>query len=161
MIEAQPKIILTDLEPSLGADSHELANVVIQRMGLMPRKKGATERMNRVLVELYEKSKEASREKKPTMSIMTVEEMAMHAGITRQTMYDYLKRWLDLELIQKTSYIDVYNKVVVGYKLNGATLEKAFDKARTKISNNLLLTQKIIVELQKSLKNEKISKKKS
>ena len=36
---------------------------------------------------------------------MTVEEMGNAAGITRQTMYDYLKRWIDLDIITKTTYI--------------------------------------------------------
>ncbi len=153
------KIILTNSEPNLNADSNELATVLIERMGLMPRKKGSTERMNRVLIELYEKAKQASQKKNPTMAIMTVEEMAMHAGITRQTMYDYIKRWLALELIHKTSYIDVYNKVNIGYKLNGNTLEQAFEKSKVRINNHLDLTKKFIIELQRTLKNEKISKK--
>ena len=51
------KIILTDIEPNIGANSLEIANVIIERLGLMPRKKGATEHMNKVLVEMYERSK--------------------------------------------------------------------------------------------------------
>jgi len=74
-------------------------------------------------------------------------------------MYEYLSRWLMLDLIIKTSYIGIDNKVVVGYKLNGATLESAFEKAKTRINNNLDLTQKYIQELQKLVKNEKISQK--
>lgn len=152
------KIILTHVEPGMNANSKEFADVIITRLGLMPRKKGSTEKMNNVLVELYERVKKAHREKKPTEAVMTVEEMGVFAGITRQTMYDYLKRWLDLELITKTSYIGPDEKVVIGYKLNGNTLENAFEKARTKINNNLEFTLKYIQEFQKVLKNEKISK---
>jgi hypothetical protein len=151
------KIILTDIEPGINPSSDELANIVVTRLGLMPRKRGSTEKMNMVLVELYERSKRAYREKKPTDAVMTVEEMALLAGITRQTMYDYLKRWLAVDFIAKTSFIGPENKVVVGYKLNGNTLENAFEKARARISSNLDFTLKYILELQKTLKNEKIS----
>lgn len=154
---AQERIILGMAEPDLNASSDELAEVIVQRLGLMPRKKGSTEKMHKVLIELYERAKEASKEKNPTKAIMTVEEMAYFAGITRQTMYDYLKRWIALDLIVKNSYIDQSSKVVIGYKLNSNTLEQAFDKARTRINNNLELTAKYIQELQKVLKNEKIS----
>jgi hypothetical protein len=156
---AQQKIILTNIEPDINATADELANVVIWRLGLMPRKKGSTEKMNKVLIELYERAKQASKQKQQTKAIMTVEDMAMFAGITRQTMYDYIKRWLDLDLIIKTSYIGLDNKVVVGYKLNGNTLETTFDKAKVRIINHLDLTKKYILELQKQLKNEKISQK--
>ncbi len=153
----EQKIILTNAEPDLSANSEELAAVLIQRMGLMPRKKGSTERMNKVLIELYERAKEASRLKNPTKAIMTVEDMAYFAGITRQTMYDYLKRWLALDMIVKTSYIEQDHRVVIGYKLNGSTLEQGFEKAIARIKNNLDLTMKYLRELQKILKNEKIS----
>lgn len=127
-------------------------------MGLMPRKTGSTERMNQVLIQLYEHAKVAAREKNQTKAIITVEEMAMHAGISRQTMYDYVKRWIDLDMIQKTSYIGLDGKAVIGYKLNGPTLEAGFEKAETRIKNNLDVSKKYILELQKLLKNEKISK---
>ena len=151
------KIILTDVEPSMNPNSKELAHIIITRIGLMPRKKGSTEDMYRPLIELYERSKRAYREKKPSLAVMTVEEMGEYAGITRQTMYDYLRRWLDLNLIVKTSYIDANEKVVIGYRLNGNTLEQAFEKAVMRIKNNLETTQKYVRELQKVLKNEKIS----
>lgn len=151
------KIVLQHAEPNLNANSEELAGVVIQRLGLMPRKKGSTERMNVVFLQMYEKAKEASREKNPTKAVITVEEMALHAHISRQTMYEYLERWLALDFIVKQSYIGSDNKVVVGYRLNGTTLESAFDKAKVRISNHLDLTSKYIQELQKVLKNEKIS----
>ena len=63
-----------------------------------------------------------------------------------------------LNLIIKTSYVDRDNKVVIGYKLNGNTLESGFEKVRTKINNNLEFTLKYVKELQKVLKNEKIRK---
>lgn len=150
------KIILTGKEPDINANSEELASVIIERLGLMPRKKGSTDKMHNVLIELYERAKEASKRKMPNKAIMTVEEMGFFAGITRQTMYDYLKRWLDLELISKVSYIDQDNNVVIGYRLNGNTLEQAFEKARAKINNNLDLSAKYIRELQRVRKNEKI-----
>jgi len=149
------KIILTNVEPGINPKSDELADVIITRLGLMPRKKGSTEKMNQVLIELYERTKRAHREKKPTEAVMTVEEMGTFAGITRQTMYDYLKRWLELDLITKTSYIGLNEKVVIGYKLNGNTLENAFEKCRIRIKNNLEFTLKYIQEFQKILKNEK------
>jgi hypothetical protein len=136
--------------------SEELAKIVMTRLGLEPRKSGATENMYRVLTELYERSKTAHRQKQPEHAVMTVEEMGAFAGITRQTMYDYLKRWLDLSMIVKTSYI-TNNKVVIGYKLNGSTLETSFEKARQQIAHNLELTSKYITELQRRIKNEKIS----
>ncbi len=151
------KIILTNIEPDLSADSDEIAQVLLKRFGLMPRKKGSTDKMHRVLIELYERAKDASQKKMPNRAIMTVEEMGYFAGITRQTMYDYLKRWLDIEMIAKVSYIDQNNNVIIGYRLNGNTLEQAFEKTRTKINNHLDYTQKYIKEMQRILKNEKIS----
>ena len=136
--------------------SEELAKIVMARVGLEPRKQGSTDKMHRCLLELYERAKIAYREKKPENAVMTVEEMGYFAGITRQTMYDYLKRWLHLSLITKTSYIKD-NKVIIGYKLNGHTLEQAFEKAQQKITNHLSLTMRYMSELQKLVKNEKIS----
>ena len=100
--------------------------------------------------------KTAQREKRPESSVMTVEEMGLHAGITRQTMYDYLKRWVELDLINKTSYI-IDGKVIIGYKLNGSTLESAFEKAVQRIGNHLETSMKYVRELQKLIKNEKIA----
>ena len=150
------KITLTEKEPGLNPTSDELAKIVISRIGLEPRKAGSTENMHKVFLGIYERSKLANREKKPESAVMTVEEMAVFAGITRQTMYDYLKRWLDLNLIVKTSYIKD-SKVIIGYKLNGATIETAFEKAQIRIQNHLETTKKYISELQRILKNEKIS----
>ena len=99
------KITLENIEPSLNPSTEELAKIILTRIGLEPRKKGSTENMHKTLIELYERVKAANREKKPEFAIMTVEEMGMYAGITRQTMYEYLKRWLHLNFIVKTSYI--------------------------------------------------------
>ena len=150
------KIVLQNHEPSMNPTSKELAKIVMSRIGLEPRKSGSTDKMYRTLLGLYECAKLAHREKKPEHAVMTVEEMGAFAGITRQTMYDYLRRWLHLNMIVKTSYI-VDNKVVIGYKLNGSTLEASFDKARQQVNNSLELTAKYVKELQKLIKNEKIS----
>ncbi len=152
------KIILTNKETGLNPTGEELARVVLARMGLEPRKTGSTENMHRIFLELYERMKRANREKKPESAVMTVEEMGVFAGITRQTMYDYLRRWLALNIIVKTSYIKD-GKVIIGYKLNGATVESAFEKAALNIQNNLEITRKYVQELQRLLKNEKISQK--
>lgn len=150
------KIVFNHDEPNLNASSEELSKVVISRLGLIPRKKGSTERMHNLLIEFYERSKTANREKNPKEAVITVEEMGAIAGITRQTMYDYLKRWLALDIITKTSFVGSNNEVVIGYKLNGPTLEAAFDKAQMRIRNHMEATSTFIKELQKTIKNEKI-----
>ncbi len=153
------KIVLSGTEPSsMNPKAEELANVVIDRVGLNPRKKGSTDKMYRTLIELYERAKKAAQNKKPEEAVMTVEEMGAFAGITRQTMYDYLKRWTELDLIVKTSYI-YEGKVIIGYKLNGLNLENAFEKSFVKIKNHMEATQKYVKELQKAIKNEKLSQK--
>ena len=150
------KIVLLNNESSLTPTSEDLAQVVLARMGLMPRKKGATDKMHHTMLELYERSKQANRQKKPELAVMTVEEMGMHAGISRQTMYDYLSRWTEIQLIIKTSYI-TNGKVVIGYKLHGNTIEQAFEKAIKTIQDHMETTQKYIRELQRLVKNEKIA----
>ncbi|MBW2968243.1 hypothetical protein KY362_07190 [Candidatus Woesearchaeota archaeon] len=150
------KIVLQTHEPSMNPTSEELAKIIMARVGLDPRKSGATDKMYRALLELYERAKIAHRQKQPEHAVMTVEEMGFYAGITRQTMYDYLRRWLDLDMIVKASYIKD-NKVIIGYKLNGSTLEASFSKAMKRINDNMELTQKYISELQRRIKNEKIS----
>lgn len=150
------KIVLQNHEPGMNPTSEELARIIMTRLGLEPRKSGATDKMYRVMTELYERAKVSHREKKPEHAVMTVEEMGAFAGITRQTMYDYLRRWLELSMIVKTSYI-VDNKVIIGYRLNGSTLETSFEKARQQITNNLELTNRYIQEMQRRIKNEKIS----
>lgn len=151
------KIVLNDMEPGMSPSSSDLAKVLVDRLGLSPRKQNSTQDIYQTFLEFYERSKQAAQQKNPELAVMTVEEMAIFAKITRQTMYDYLKRWTNLNFIVKTSYIKE-SKVIIGYKLNGATLEAAFDKVRMRISNNLELTQKYISELQRILKNEKISR---
>ena len=154
---ARRAFYLTNTEPSsMNPDSKELATVIINRMGLSPRKVGSTDQMYRVLIELYERTKLSNKEKKPELAVLTVEEMGNVAGITRQTMYDYIKRWIDFDLVVKTSYI-YEGKVIIGYKLNGVTVENAFEKAAVKVKNNLELTLKYTKELQNSIKKEKIS----
>jgi len=153
---ATEKIVLTSHEPGLNPSAEELSKIILNRIGLMPRKKGSTDKMHQTLLELYERSKESYRKKHPELAIMTVEDMGTFAGISRQTMYDYLSRWTELSLIVKTSYINE-GKVIIGYKLNGNTLEKAFEKSMSVIKDNLDNTQKLIRELQRSVKNEKIS----
>lgn len=150
------KIVLADAEAGLNPTSEELAKIVLHRIGLMPRKQGATDKMYRTLLELYERAKAAYREKKPEKAVMTVEEMGYFAGITRQTMYDYLGRWLTLGLITKASYI-YESRVIIGYKLQGSTLETAFDKAMQRIQQHMDMTGKYVQELQRLVKNEKIS----
>lgn len=140
----------------MNPDSKELAEIIIQRVGLMPRKRGSTDGMHKILIELYEKTKKGNQQKRPELMIMTVEEMALLANITRQTMYEYLDRWIDLGLIIKTSYI-FEGKVIIGYKLNGNTLEAAFERSFSLVKNNLEQTLKYVGELQKMLKNEKLS----
>ncbi len=154
---ARRAFILADIEPgSMDPDSKELAKVIINRIGLMPRKKGSTDDMYKALVELYERTKQSLKEKKPELAVMTVEEMGNCAGISRQTMYDYLRRWLDLDLVSKATYI-FEGKVIIGYRLNGNTLEQAFEKAGVRVKNNIETTLRYVVDLQKALKNEKLS----
>lgn len=150
------KIILSEIEPGMNANSEELAKVIISRIGLTPRKEGSTDKMYRTLLELYERTKQANREKNPEHAVMTVDDMGYFAGITRQTMYEYLKRWMALNLIVKTSYIKD-GRVVIGYKLNGNTLEQAYEKSVQKIRNNMETTMKYVKELQRIVKNEKLS----
>ncbi|MBN2880627.1 hypothetical protein JXM83_01115 [Candidatus Woesearchaeota archaeon] len=151
------KIVLTDLEPGMNPTGEELAKVLVSRMGLDPRKTNSTQDMYRTFLEFYERAKQAAQQKDPEIAVLTVEEMAIFAKISRQTMYDYLRRWTNLNFIVKTSYIKD-SKVIIGYKLNGSTLETAFEKVRVRITNNLELSQKYVQELQRILKNEKISK---
>ena len=153
---AQEKIILTNHEPGLNPTADELSKVILARIGLMPRKKGSTDKMHQTLLELYERSKDSYRKKKPELAIMTVEDMGAFAGISRQTMYDYLGRWTELGIITKTSFVND-GKVLIGYRLNGNTLEKAFERSMSVVMDNLNETQKLIRELQRFVKNEKIS----
>ena len=152
------KIVMMDTEIGLNPTSEMLAETVMSRVGLLPRKSGSTDKMHNVMLALYEASKAAAKDKKPERAVMTVEELAIYAGITRQTMYEYIARWLDLNLVSKTSYIKD-NTVIIGYRLNGNTLEAAFERATVRIRNHMELTQKYVKELQRTIKNEKISRK--
>ena len=149
---------LKDIDPiSSEPDSEELSSVIVERLGLSPRKKNSATSMNRVLIELFNKMKLAHKEKKQELAIMTVEEMGNYANISKQTMYDYMKRWLDLDILVKDSY-RYEGKTISGYKLNGNNLLNTFEKSSVKIKNNLDKTLDYVKNLQLLLKNEKISR---
>jgi hypothetical protein len=138
------------------AEVAEMARILLARFGLLPRKKDGSAKMHPLLLELYERKKQANKEKKPETAVMPVEEMGMFAGIKRQTMYDYLHRWLNLGILKKTSFV-ADGKVVIGYELNGNNLEAAFRKAESTIKNHLDDSFKLLMELQNKIKKEKIS----
>lgn len=150
------KIQLEHKETTDQANTEEVAKVLLHRFGLVPRKKDGNARMHTLLLELYERKKEANRDKKPEASVMPVEEMGSFAGIKRQTMYEYLHRWLDLNILKKTSFVSD-GKVVIGYELNGTNLENAFRKAETVIKNHLDDSFKLVEHLQNEIKKEKIT----
>ncbi|MFT4326903.1 MAG: hypothetical protein ACMXYK_05355 [Candidatus Woesearchaeota archaeon] len=153
------KIILTDAEPEFNPSVESLAKIITARLGLLPRKKGSTDSMHKIILEFYERSKQANRQKKPELAVMTVEEMSFFAGITKQTMYEYLERWLTIDFITRVTFFSTESgntKKIVGYKLNGTTLEDAFSKTQAIISKNLAETDSYITELQRMIKNEKI-----
>jgi hypothetical protein len=139
--------------PDSGSD--ETAKVLLARFGLLPRKRDSAAQMNRLLLELYERKKTANRMKKPEEAVVTVEEMGLFAGIKRQTMYDYLGRWLALNLLKKTSFV-ANGKVVIGYELNGPNLEAAFRKAEFVIKNHVEHSISLVKDLQNQVKKEKI-----
>jgi len=148
-------IQLQNAEPLDNGNTDELAKVLLARFGLLPRKKDGQAEMHKLLLQLYERKKQSNREKKPELAVLPVEEMAVHAGIKRQTMYDHLRRWLDLQLLKKTSFVSA-GKVVLGYELNGNTLEHSFRKAETNIKNHLETSFKLIETLQNEIKKEKL-----
>jgi len=150
------KVQLEEREP-LSHDVNELANTLLARFGLLPRKKDSEAAMFKVLLELTEKKKQAVRDKRHELAVTTVEEMGLHAGISRQTMYEYLVRWKDLHILKKSSFVQG-GKVVIGYELNGTTLESAFRKAQTRIMNHLDESFRILDRLQQELKREKLRK---
>jgi hypothetical protein len=149
------KIHLEIVEPLPDAKPEEIARIVLARFGLLPRKKDGTAQMHKLLLELYERKKAANRDKKPEAAVMTVEDMGVFAGIKRQTMYDYLGRWLVLNLLKKTSFVSS-GKVVIGYELNGGNLEAAFKKAELYLKNHTEYTINLIKDLQNEIKKEKI-----
>lgn len=139
------------------ANSEELAKVLLARFGLLPRKKDGNAQMHKLLLELYERKKQSNKEKRPEIAVMPVEDMGLFAGIKRQTMYDYLHRWLDLQILKKTSFVN-QGKVIIGYELNGTTLENTFRKAESVIKGHLEQSFRIIENLQNEIKKEKLRK---
>ncbi|MBI4919588.1 hypothetical protein HY837_06660 [archaeon] len=151
------KIQLEQKEALEQANSDEMSKVLLARFGLLPRKKDGAAQMHRLLLELYERKKQSNRERKPEVAVMPVEDMGVFAGIKRQTMYDYLRRWLDLNLLKKTSFVN-QGKVVIGYELNGTNLENSFRKAEGRIKQHMDESFKLIEQLQLELKKEKLRK---
>lgn len=149
------KFELEVTEPLPDADTEEIARILLARFGLLPRKKDGQAKMHKLVLELYERKKTANREKKPEEAVMTVENMGVFAGIKRQTMYDYLGRWLSLSLLKKTSFV-ANGKVIIGYELNGTNLESAFKKAETTVKNHLEMSLDIVRNLQNEVKKDKI-----
>ncbi len=148
------EFLLDNAEP-VNHEVEEMAKVLIARFGLAPRKKDGSAQLHKLLLQLYERKKVANREKKPEAAVMPVEEMALYAGIKRQTMYDYLRRWLDLQILKKTSFVSG-GKVVIGYELNGTNLEGAFRKAESTLKGHLEASFRIIENLQNEIKKEKL-----
>jgi len=148
---------LLDNAEAINNDVEELAKVLLARFGLLPRKKDGSAQLHKLLLALYERKKEANRDKTPERAVLPVEEMALHAGIKRQTMYDYLHRWLDLQILKKTSFVSS-GKVIIGYELNGTNLESAFRKAEQTLSNHVETSFRIIELLQNEIKKEKLRK---
>ena len=140
---------------SIDNTPEEIAKTILTRFGLVPRKKDGTAKFHKLLLELYERKKQANREKRPEIAVMPVEEMGIFSGIKRQTMYDYLKRWLDLQILKKTSFVS-NGKVIIGYELNGNNIEGSFRKAEYVIKNHLEQSFKLIDEIQNEIKKEKI-----
>ena len=149
------KIELDSAEPLPESTSEELAKVLLTRLGLTPRKRDGLAQFHRLLLELSERKKTANRDKKPEAAVITVENMGVFAGIKRQTMYDYLGRWLYLQILKKTSFVSD-GKVVIGYELNGPNLEAAFKKAQTVIMNHTDATLETVRDLQATIKKEKL-----
>jgi hypothetical protein len=149
------KFELEVTEPLPDAETEEIARILLARFGLLPRKKDGQAKMHKLLLELYERKKSANRQKSPEEAVMTVEDMGVFAGIKRQTMYDYLGRWLSLSLLKKTSFV-ANGKVVIGYELNGTNLESAFKKAEHTIRSHVEQSIDIVRSLQNEVKKEKI-----
>ena len=70
-------------------------------------------------------------------------------------MYEYLNRFLDLDLVKKISFVS-QGKVVIGYEMNGTNLEGAFRKAEVRVRNHIEQSFNIIEQIQKEVKKEKI-----
>lgn len=149
------KIQLGHAEILPSSSVEEMSKTLLTRFGLIPRKRDGQAQFHKLLLELYERKKIANREKRPETGVMTVEEMGFFAGIKRQTMYDYLGRWTKLNILKKTSFVSD-GKVVIGYELNGPTMEMAFKKAEYTIRNHLDESFNLIRELQNEIKKEKL-----
>jgi hypothetical protein len=149
------KIQLEHREAPEQAASEDIAKTLLGRFGLLPRKKDGNAQMHKLLLELSERKKSANKDKKPELAVMPVEEMGVFAGIKRQTMYEYLHRWLDLGILKKTSFVSS-GKVVIGYELNGTNLEGAFRKAESTIKTHLEDSFKLVELLQNEIKREKL-----
>jgi hypothetical protein len=149
------KIQLEHRELPDQAVPEDIAKTLLARFGLLPRKKDGNAQMHKLILELSERKKAANRDKKPELAVMPVEEMGTFAGIKRQTMYEYLHRWLDLNILKKTSFVN-NGKVVIGYELNGTNLEGAFRKAESTIKTHLDDTFRLIEHLQNEVKKEKL-----
>ena len=149
------KIQLEQAELPEQAAPADIARTILSRFGLLPRKKDGNAQMHKLLLALSERKKTANREKKPEIAVMPVEEMGSFAGIKRQTMYEYLHRWLDLNILKKTSFVSA-GKVVIGYELNGTNLEGAFRKAESTIKGHLDDSFKLVEHLQNEIKKEKL-----
>ena len=148
------KFELDTIEP-VSFDNEELAKIILARFGLTPKKRDSEAALGKVILELYEKKKESLREKKPELSVLSVESMAALAGIKRQTMYEYLSRFLSLNILKKTSFVSG-GKIIIGYELNGNNLESAFRKAEYVLKAHVDYTFKLIEKLQNEIKKEKI-----
>ena len=148
-IQLEHKEIIDENSPE------HIALILLTRFGLVPRKKDGTAELQKLLLELYERKKKANRERQPQIAVIPVDEMAAFAGISRQTMYEYLHRWIDLAVLKKTTFV-ANGKVVIGYELNGQNIEGAFRKAEVTIRNHLEYSFKLIEMLQKEIKKEKI-----
>ncbi len=149
------KVQLERAEALPDADTEELARVLLCRFGLLPRKRDGSAKMHKLVLELYERKKLANRENKPELAVLPVEEMASVASIKRQTMYEYLHRWLDLSVLKKTSFVSS-GKVIIGYELNAPNLQGAFEKAQQTIHQHLEQSMKLIEKLQNEIKREKL-----
>jgi hypothetical protein len=127
--------------------SDEILKTILKRMGLAPSKVDAIGDFNRLFKELYERKKFAIKD--PKNSVMSVDEMSIYAGIKRQTMYDYLNRWLEIRFLKKTC-IGFNEKI--GYELSGASLEASFQKVQDYFQKEMNLTGNMIhhwIELQR------------
>ena len=108
-----------------------------------------------LILELYERKKQAYKNKLPDEAVMTVEAMATYAQVSRQTMYDYLYRFLQLNILKKTSFMKQH-ELITGYELSGHNLETSFTKAITLIHEELGTSLELIKSLQNEIKKEKL-----